>query len=78
MPLHRNPDGTVLQIPWPPPKETGVKIITRLVGTDPVPRGQAGTIDEATGYVHVGTAYLISASSLVHRFLSDGDFRQPY
>jgi len=31
MPVHKKSDGTTVNIPWPPPKESGVKIHTRLV-----------------------------------------------
>jgi hypothetical protein len=35
MPIHRKADGTTVNIAWPPPKESGVKIHTRLVKVAP-------------------------------------------
>jgi hypothetical protein len=50
MPLHRRADGTTVAIPWPPPKETNIKIHTRLVATESASKSEVGQIDEQTGW----------------------------
>jgi hypothetical protein len=50
MPLHKNKDGSTVSIQWPPPKESGVQIQSRLVTTKTIPKKEAKKVDEKTGW----------------------------
>ena len=50
MPLHRRDDGTTVNVPWPPPPETKVKIHSRVVKLTPSDANSVDTVDAGSGW----------------------------
>ena len=59
MPLHRNADGTTVNIAWPPPKESSIKIHTRIVKTVPekAKPGDGEKLDKESGWALKATEF---------------------